>query len=575
MEVKETLQGIPVCDGIAIGTPMFYESFTPGPFPDTVPEAAVDAEQERYILARKVAEVELDELCNRLPKESDKSKIFEAHKDLLNDVAMKAEIEQSIATCSSAAAAIAQVYETYAAILSQIEDVTIRERAMDLEDVKNRLLRCLEGKPEQDLSTLAKPVILVAHNLLPSDTARLCADKVLAIVCETGGPTSHSAIIARSYGIPAVLGVADAMQQQSTGACWIVNAQTGIILCAPSEETINEYKQKRSLFLEQQVLLRNWLSRKGATKDGWAIETELNLGRMTPPEAEAASFVDGVGLLRTEFLYMGRPDLPSEAEQADFYSRILRQFPGKAVTIRTLDIGGDKQLDSIELPKEENPFLGNRALRLCFSHPEIFKAQLRACLRASTTGKLWLMFPMVGSVQDFRRAKAALEEAKSELDAEGVPYDPDIKVGIMVEVPSIALMADKVAQEADFASIGTNDLTQYTMAADRMNPNLAEYCRMYNPAVFRLIRMVVNAFHKEGKPVGVCGEMGGDSLASLILVGLGVDKLSMGISHLAKVKKNLSELDMTELKAMASRVCDLDTADDAEQLLKTEWKQFF
>ncbi|MEG2074471.1 MAG: phosphoenolpyruvate--protein phosphotransferase, partial [Angelakisella sp.] len=276
-----------------------------------------------------------------------------------------------------------------------------------------------------------------------------------------------------------------------------------------------------------------------------------------------------------EFIYMGKPQLPTEDEQLEIYKKVLTEFGERPVTIRTLDIGGDKKLDCMELPVEDNPFLGNRALRLCFSHPDIFKTQLRACLRASVYGNLWLMFPMVGSMDDIRKAKAMLEEARSELTAEGIPYSKDMKIGIMIEIPSIALVADLAAQEVDFASIGTNDLTQYTTAVDRMNPAVSHYYQTYHPAMFRLIGYVVEQFNKAGKPICVCGEMGGDKLAAPILVGLGMRRLSMGIASVAQIKKILSGLTIPQAESLAKRVRTLSTAAEAENLIRTELAQLF
>lgn len=574
MDAAKRLKGNPVSAGIAVGTPYFYEAFIPKEQPKTISVDQVTGEQQKYQKAVAAANSELECLCNKVKQcDIEKSKIFEAHCDILNDIAMKEDILKRIDSLFSAVSAVEQVFDEYISLMRQVEDTTIQERVMDLVDVRTRLLRCMEEKEEQDFDALDHPVILVVHDLLPSDTARLRRDKVLAIVSETGGSTSHSAIIARSYGIPAVLGVADLMGYADMRGPWIVDAYTGMVYLEPSEQQLEEYQKRLAAFRKEQELLKVWLPCEAQTKDGIRIETELNVGRMTLAEEDAVCYCDGVGLLRTEFLYMGRPDLPGEEEQTAFYSKVLRCFENRPVTIRTLDIGGDKKLESMELHKEENPFLGNRGLRLCLEHQELFKTQLRACLRASTAGSLWLMFPMVGSIEDLRGAKTVLEQAKQELDAEQIPYDKNIKVGIMVEIPSIALMADKVAKEADFASIGTNDLTQYTMAADRMNPAVSEYCKMYNPPVFRLIDTVVKAFHALGKPVGVCGEMGGDPYAALVLAGLGVDKLSMGLSHLASIKKNIAQLPMPELKTMAQRILDLDSAEQAESLLAKEWSE--
>ena len=304
--------------------------------------------------------------------------------------------------------------------------------------------------------------------------------------------------------------------------------------------------------------------------DGTLLPVHLNVGSANDQELAAEKYTDGVGLFRTEFIYMGKEQLPTEDEQYEIYKKVLTAFGDRPVTIRTLDIGGDKKLQCMELPVEENPFLGNRALRLCFSMPEVFLTQLRAALRASVHGNLWIMFPMVGSMDDIRRAKAFVQQAKDQLDAQGVPYSPNVKLGIMVEIPSIALVADLAAKEVDFASIGTNALTQYSTAVDRMNPALREYYQSYHPALFRLIGYVVESFAKEGKPVSVCGEMGGDPYAAAVLAGLGMSKLSMGSASVARIKKMLSGLTMEKARELAAKARSLPTNDEVESYLKAE-----
>jgi phosphotransferase system enzyme I (PtsI) len=316
---------------------------------------------------------------------------------------------------------------------------------------------------------------------------------------------------------------------------------------------------------------REYLGKSAVTADGTRIEIELNLAAAGPQDLEGAKYTDGVGLFRSEFLYMGRPSLPSEEEQFQAYRKVLLTYGRRPVTLRTLDIGGDKPLACLELPKEDNPFLGNRALRLCFQRPEIFRTQLRAALRASVFGNLWLMFPMVASMEDIFLAKKYVAEVQEQLRAEAVPFDPQVKVGIMVEIPSIALLADQAAREADFASIGTNDLTQYCTAVDRGNPSVAQYYQTYHPALFRLIGSVVREFSALGKPVGVCGEMGGNPLTAAVLIGLGMRHLSMGFSSVAPVKQMVCSLDLERAQALAKAVCQLPTAGAVQALLKKEF----
>ena len=424
--------------------------------------------------------------------------------------------------------------------------------------------------PEKNLAALGEPVIVVAHDLLPSDTATLDRKNVLALVTEIGGATSHSAIIARSYEIPALLGVDGAMENLSHGQEIAVDAVEGLLVADPSGEVKADFAKKREAFLKRREEEKKFLGVEPRMADGTLLPVHLNVGSANDQELAAEKYTDGVGLFRTEFIYMGKEQLPTEDEQYEIYKKVLTAFGDRPVTIRTLDIGGDKKLQCMELPVEENPFLGNRALRLCFSMPEVFLTQLRAALRASVHGNLWIMFPMVGSMDDIRRAKAFVQQAKDQLDAQGVPYSPDVKLGIMVEIPSIALVADLAAKEVDFASIGTNDLTQYSTAVDRMNPALREYYQSYHPALFRLIGYVVESFAKEGKPVSVCGEMGGDPYAAAVLAGLGMSKLSMGSASVARIKKMLSGLTMEKARELAAKARSLPTNDEVESYLKAE-----
>lgn len=567
----------PVSAGIAIGEAYHYEPYTPHVAEGSIQEAEVAVATALYEKARDAAKVELEAIRSGIMTDDpEKAKIFTAHLDILFDAAIDEDIRDDI-SCEfyTTAWAVHKVFEKYIKVISKSKDELIRERAADMRDVKTRLLRCLEGKSEKNLAALEKPVVVVAHDLFPSDTATLDRSKVLAIITEVGGATSHSAIIARSYEIPALLGVANAMSIVPVDGEVIVDAVDGLIITEPSGDDKKLYGEKREEFARKQADTKRYLGVEPKTADGEHIEVELNIGSASVQELEGSSYTDGVGLFRTEFIYMGKPQLPTEEEQLEIYKKVLMTYGERPVTIRTLDIGGDKKLDCMELPTEENPFLGNRALRLCFDKPEVFKTQLRACLRASVYGNLWLMFPMVGSIDDIRRAKAALDEARSELDAEGLAYSHDMKTGIMIEIPSIAVIADMAVKEVDFASIGTNDLTQYTMAVDRMNPAVTGYYQTYSPAMFRLIGYVVEQFNKAGKPICVCGEMGGDKLAAPVLVGLGMRRLSMGMASIAQIKKILSGLTIAEAQSLAESARTLTTAQEVEQLLKDRLSSLF
>ncbi len=566
-------KGNPVSEGIAVGKAYLYQPYVPQVTEGEIPEDQAPAAVARYEQLLEGAKQELAAIRERLEKagDGDKAKIFTAHQDILFDVAMDEEIRDKITyDFMTPEWAIHKVYEKFIKILNKAKDDLIRERVADMRDVKNRLLRIAAGVPEKNLAALGEPVIVVAHDLLPSDTATLDRKNVLALVTEIGGATSHSAIIARSYEIPALLGVDGAMENLSHGQEIAVDAVEGLLVADPSGEVKADFAKKREAFLKRREEEKKFLGVEPRMADGTLLPVHLNVGSANDQELAAEKYTDGVGLFRTEFIYMGKEQLPTEDEQYEIYKKVLTAFGDRPVTIRTLDIGGDKKLQCMELPVEENPFLGNRALRLCFSMPEVFLTQLRAALRASVHGNLWIMFPMVGSMDDIRRAKAFVQQAKDQLDAQGVPYSPDVKLGIMVEIPSIALVADLAAKEVDFASIGTNDLTQYSTAVDRMNPALREYYQSYHPALFRLIGYVVESFAKEGKPVSVCGEMGGDPYAAAVLAGLGMSKLSMGSASVARIKKMLSGLTMEKARELAAKARSLPTNDEVESYLKAE-----
>lgn len=562
--------GNPVSEGIALGKIMKYKPKTVHVVRNKITSTETAAAIERYFTARSRAEDELAEIIQKMEESTpDKAKIFAAHQQLVTDIAIEEEILDCVEeNLIDSDWAIETVYEKLATQLEKVGDALIQERAYDLRDVKNRLLRCWYKLEESNLAALGEPVIVMAHDLLPSDTATIDRDNVLAIVTEIGSNTSHSAIIARSYGIPALLGVEKCMDMIPEDAMAIVDAVEGSLNIYPDEHETADAMAKRAAFLQKQQELAQYLPGRCTTADGQTVEIELNLAAPTEEELSYEAYCDGVGLFRTEFLYMGRTMPPTEDEQCAVYKRVLQKFKGKPVVLRTLDIGGDKRAECLEMPMEENTFLGNRALRYCLAHLDIFRTQLRACLRASVFGELWIMFPMVACVEDLRSAKEALDAARAELRSEGIPYSDQVRVGVMIEIPSAALMAEQLAEESDFASIGTNDLTQYTLAVDRMNPMVLNYYRAYHPALFKLIGAAASAYNKRGKPVAVCGEMAADPTAVLALTGLGIRRLSMGHSAIAQVKKTVSRLRIPDAELLTAELLKLGTEAEARALLK-------
>ena len=567
----KVLRGNGVSPGIAAGKIFIYSIINIEPEKSLCDPTEVQAELDRYEKARKQALEELEKIKLAMEKDDpEKAGIFKAHQDIVNDVAINEEIPSKIKEeLWRGDWAIYKVYEIFIKMIKRAPDPVIAERAADFDDVRHRLLRLWSGKEEISLARLEEPVIIAAKDLLPSDTATMDRAKVLAILTETGGPTSHSAIIAKSYGIPAVLGIQGLLETVKQNQSAAVDAGEGTVNLDPDSAMLDNYKKKKDAFLKEKNITETFLKREAITADNIKIDIGLNIASADKHELEAADYTDSVGLFRTEFLYMGRATLPGEDEQYSVYKKVLEKFGKRPVILRTLDIGGDKPLSSVKLPKEENPFLGNRALRLCFSYPEIFKTQLRACLRASVHGNLWIMFPMVGSLDDIRKAKEFILSAKEELKKEGTAFG-DIKTGIMIEIPSIALVANHAAKEVDFASIGSNDLCQYLCAADRMNSDVESYYQSYHPAIFSLIKHTVNAFIKEGKPVSVCGEMGSDALAVPVLIGLGIRKLSMGAASVAGIKRIISSLTVKKAEKIAAHVLELPTAADIENYLQGE-----
>ncbi len=559
---------------MVLGNTFLYRPFTPTVEERLIAREEIQHERERFRDFAARAKRELEQIITALAAQDPaQASIFEAQSEIMEDEELIVEIHEAIEkTLFTAERAVDTVYRRNAAILAALPGDIIKERAADLMDVHARLLRCAAGLPEANLSRLAKPVVVVARDLLPSDTATLDKQNVLAIVTEEGGATSHSAIIARSYGIPALSGVRNATGLLRDGQFVAVDALDGVLIVDPDEFSRTHYEVMQTEYLERQANARAYQDKTPLTADSTRVDVLLNIASDKDAQQQAQVACDGVGLFRTEFLYMERDAVPTEEEQYEAYRSVVTAFGERPVTLRTLDIGGDKTLSYMALPKEQNPFLGKRALRLCFNEPELFLAQLRAALRASIFGNLQIMLPMVGSVEDIRKAKTYIEEARQSLTRGGLHFASDVKVGIMVEIPSIALIADIAAKEVDFASIGTNDLCQYLMAADRMNPDVSAYYQLYHPAMFRLVGFAAREFEKAGKPLSVCGESAGDPLAVIALLGAGVRKFSMSLSAVGRIKQMLSVLHVERARQVYEKVIAKESATQVYELLQAEYR---
>ena len=568
----EMLKGIAASDGVAVAKAYLLVqpdlSFSKVNVEDTA------AEEARLDEALAKSTAELQQIRDKAAQSvgEAEAQVFDAHLMVLSDPEMIGQIKQNMADNKvNAEAALKEVTDMYIGMFEAMDDnAYMQERAADIKDVAKRILAHLLNVTLPNPSMINEEVVIVAHDLTPSDTAQLDRNFVKAFVTDIGGRTSHSAIMARSLEIPAIVGSKEITAKVNAGDILAVNGILGDVIINPTEDQAAEFIEAGKAYAEQKAEWEKLKDAQTVTADGKHFELAANIG--TPKDLEGVhnNGAEAVGLYRTEFLYMDSPDFPTEDDQYEAYKAVLEGMAGKPVVVRTMDIGGDKELPYLKLPHEMNPFLGYRALRISLSElgDGMFRTQLRALLRASAHGNLRIMFPMVATLKEFRTAKKMYEEERQKLIDEGVTVSEDIQVGIMIEIPAAAVLADKFAKEVDFFSIGTNDLIQYTMAADRMNEQVSYLYQPYNPSILRLIKNVIDSAHAEGKWAGMCGEMAGDQTAVPLLVGMGLDEFSMSATSVLKTRSLMKRLSTTDMQELAKRALeDCDTMEEVVELI--------
>ena len=558
------IQGISGSRGVAVGNVYRYiqEEIV---IPDyTVADDKVEEEIGKFAAAMAATLKQLDTIRQKALDEMgpEEAAIFEAHMQIAQDPSLSDGIKSLVESShTNVVAATAQTIETFANIFLGMEDAYMRERGADIKDIGDRLMRNMLGMNPRGLSHISGEVILVAQDLAPSDTASLDKNVVKGIVTAAGGPTSHAAIMARTLEIPAVMGVGD-IESFVDGDKAVVLGTDGIVEMNPSDADWDEYTNQAAAFQEELKRLRESANLEATTTDGHHVELFGNIGKAKDAKNALTMGAQGIGLYRTEFLYMENDELPAEDVQFEEYKKVAQDMKGKPVIIRTMDIGGDKELKCLDLPSEMNPFLGYRAIRISLNRPDIFKVQLRALLRASAFGDIHIMYPMIASVEEVKQANVMLDECKAELTAEGKEFNKDIKVGIMIEVPAAAVISPILAKYVDFFSIGTNDLCQYTLAVDRMNEAIGSLYQPLHPGVLRLIKHVIDASHEQGKFTGMCGELASDPVATMILLGLGLDEFSMTASSIPLIKNILRSVSKAECEEVANKALTMDTAEE-------------
>ena len=564
------LKGTNVSSGIGIGNAVIVEEKELVIRREAVADAAAEVERFKGALdttLKKTEELAAD-LATRVGEKE--AEIMQGHMMLLMDPMLTGEIETAITGESICAEyAIEQVCTTYADMFASMDDELMQQRATDMRDIKERMQRELLGLESVDIAALPAGTILVAKDLTPSMTAGIRPENVAGIVTELGGKTSHSAILARALEIPAVVAVPDLMSQVENGHVIVLDGSEGIVYVDPDQAVVDEFSAKREKFLKEKKELEQYIGKPTVTKDGVHIELVANIGKPQDLEKVLQYDGEGVGLFRTEFLFMDRTAMPTEEEQFEAYKAVAEGLKGKPVIIRTLDIGGDKEIPYMGLTRDENPFLGYRAIRFCLDRKDdVYRPQLRALLRASAYGNIKIMVPMVTCIEELREAKALIEEIKKELDEKNIPYKKDIEVGIMVETAAASLMADVFAKEAAFFSIGTNDLTQYTMSVDRGNDKVSYLYSTFNPAVLRSIKRIITCGREAGIMVGMCGEAASDPLMIPLLLAFGLNEFSMSASAILFSRKLITGYSVEELQAVADKAMSFATAAEVEAYMK-------
>jgi len=568
------INGIAASNGIAIAKA--YHLAVPDLSFDKTTVANAEEEISRLDAALEISKQELEKIREnaRVSLGDEHAEIFSAHLLVLADPELINPVKDNIRNNSiNAEAALDETATMFIDMFRSMDNEYMKERAADIQDVTKRVMAHLLQVSFPDPALIDEEVIIIAEDLTPSDTAQLNKQFVKGFTTDIGGRTSHSAIMARSLEIPAVVGTKSITTSAASDAMIIVDGIEGTVIIDPTEDELATYKAKQAAFEQQKQEWAKLKNEPTVTTDGVHVELVANIGTPEDVTGVQNNGGEGVGLYRTEFLYMGKSELPSEEEQFESYKAVLEQMGDKPVVVRTLDIGGDKELSYLQLPKEMNPFLGYRAIRLCLERDDIFRVQLRALLRASVYGNLKIMFPMIATLEEFRQAKAILLEEKDKLTAEGAEVSDSIEIGIMVEIPSTAVAAKQFAKEVDFFSVGTNDLIQYTMAADRMNERVSYLYQPYHPAILNLVHNVIEAAHAEGKWAGMCGEMAGDAIAIPLLLGLGLDEFSMSATSILPARTQITKLSKAEMQELSQEALALSTADEVEQLVRQRTAQ--
>ena len=565
------ITGIPASPGIVFGKALVLKEEKIVLDTQKISEDQIEGEVARFYAGREAAVEQLNSIHQRALKSlgEEKAAIFEGHLMILEDEELEEEIIDYLHSNKvNASVAASKIIDQQVEMLSEIDDEYLKERAGDIRDIGNRLIKNILGMHIVDLGDITEESILVAYDLTPSETAQLNLEKVLGFITDIGGRTSHTSIMARSLELPAIVGTNDVTARVNTGDYLILDAVNNRVYVNPTQAEIDELKTLEAKLAEEKAELAKLKDLPAVTLDGHKVDVVANIGTIRDCEGAHRNGAEGVGLYRTEFLFMDRDQLPSEEEQFIAYKEVVEAMEGRLVVLRTMDIGGDKELPYLNLPKEMNPFLGWRAVRIALDRREILHAQLRAVLRASAFGKLAVMFPMIISVEEIRELKSVLETLKAELRAEGKAFDENIQVGVMVETPSAAVNAKFLAKEVDFFSIGTNDLTQYTLAVDRGNELISHLYNPMSPSVLGLIKQVIDASHAEGKWTGMCGELAGDERATLLLLGMGLDEFSMSAISVPRIKKLIRHVNYQEVKALADEALEKPTATEIEQLIQ-------